>query len=226
VVAYASYFGPLAMGAVMSGQAAVAVVVSIVQLLTTISTLGRSKPHEPSSPDEVARTETSVSASYFYLLSSIGLLFSYIAYRRLTRMSLFRRTVARFEGAKVVDNTIEYEALPEDEPNPPVGSRTEEDEDEDAEGDLMAMSTSIGSLRERERELNLSTGGFDASIPSLREGETERAPETMGELEPVVSASFWAVWKVNSMYNIAVMIIYIVTLVGDFISSHIRTLTV
>lgn len=142
-------------------------------------------------------------------------MFSYIAYHRLTRMSLFRRTVARFEGARVVDGTAEYEVLPEDESTLPVGSRTEEDEDEDAEGGLMAMSTSIGSLREREQELGLSTGGLDQSISSLREGEVERGPETMGEVEPVVHASFWAIWKVNSMYNIAVMIIYIVTLVRD-----------
>jgi hypothetical protein len=130
-------------------------------------------------------------------------------------MSLFRRTVARFEGAKVVDSTAEYEALADGDLNLPVGSREEDDED-DAEADLMAMSTSIGSLRERERELNLSTSGLDASISSLREGEVERGPETMGEVEPVVNATFWAVWKVNSMYNIAVMIIYIVTLVRHF----------
>lgn len=212
LVAYAAYFGPMAMQSVMSGQAAVAVVVSIVQLITTLSTLG-TKPHQPSNPDDAARTSTAVSASYFYLISILGLVFAYFAYRRLTRMSLFRRTVARFEGSNVIDSATEYEALPEDDPIPP--SSQPEDDDEDT--DLMAMSTSIGSLREREREINQEAGGgLDASVSSLRGAEVERGPQTMGELEPVVNATFWAVWKVNSMYNIAVMNIYVVTLVGDF----------
>jgi len=207
------------MQAVMSGQAAIAVVISVIELLTTISMLGKSKPSDPSSPGQVARTETSISASYFYFISTLCLLFSYLAYLRLTRMNLFRRTVARFEGAKVPDSTVEYEALPEDDPNPPAGSQIGDEENDDADTDLMSMSTSIGSLREREREMSLNSGGVNRSSFSLRDGEVESGPQSMGEVEPVINATFWDVWKVNALYNIAILIVYIVTLV-TLSSSH------
>ncbi|KIM31998.1 hypothetical protein M408DRAFT_327371 [Serendipita vermifera MAFF 305830] len=209
LVAFASYFGPLAMQSIMSGQAAIAVVVSVVQLITTLSTLGSGKPTKPSNTDEPGMTSTAISAFYFYLISTVGIVSSYFVYRYLTRMSAFKRTVARFEGAKVVDSIVGYQALPEDDPTHPAASQTDED---DENTDLMAMSTSIGSLREREREMDQNAGGLDGSISSLQATEVERGPGTMGEVEPVTETTFWAIWKVNSMYNIAVILIYITTL--------------
>lgn len=234
VIAYAAYFGPLTMQSVMSGQAAVAVSVSFVQLITTVSTTWGTKsdgskpnPGSGDNPDEGIVT----AASYFFFIATLGMVISYIGYRKLTKMRLFKRTVAKFEDRTIDGNTAEYSSLPtvnEDDivvpPNHDLGHRHQSNfsslvveasvEGEDNESDVMPMSPSFNSLRDRERELGIT-------VETRLEEEEERPlphhdVENMGEIEPPMQPEkmgFWHVLRVNKTYNLAVMGIYIVTLV-------------
>ncbi|CAG7854039.1 SubName: Full=Uncharacterized protein {ECO:0000313/EMBL:CCA69561.1} [Serendipita indica DSM 11827] len=204
VVSYTSYFGAMAMQSMMSGQAAVAVIVSIVQLIITLSTSSRkpSGDHRPPKSGP-ARSPISKSATYFFLIATFGLSFSYMAYRRLTRMPLFRKTVAKFEGAKISAVAAQYAALPEDDPTAPLTAGIDSEDEED--GALLAMSASVGSLRDQERTP-------ETQAHANHDLERDTAREGAAESEPSASISFWKVWWTNAMYNVSVMIIYIVTL--------------
>jgi hypothetical protein len=224
VVAYAAYFGPLSMQSVMSGQAAVAVVVSTVQLTTTLSTVwGKQPASPPTTPGTSPTGNISTGASYFFAIATLGLSVSYIGYRRLARMRLFKRTVAKFENRtlSIDHSTAEYAPVPADEEIAPVipnDSVQEEDE-----GDLLAMSTSLNSLRERERELGMTS---ESSITTERTIQIEDRliphadVRAMEEVEPPIQtqgSDFWHVWKVNAMYNVAVALIYVETLVSLYL---------
>ncbi|KAG8821438.1 hypothetical protein FRC18_011331 [Serendipita sp. 400] len=206
VVAYAAYFGPMAMQSIMSGQAAVAVVVSIIQLITILSTSSRGHhTTTPATEPQPTKTPVSRSASYFFFISTMALSFSYMAYRRLTRMPLFRSTVSTFEAAKVNQETAQYAALPEDEPTVPFSAGIDSDEDE--EGALLTMSTSVSSLPTPH-----GAGTLHASSAAPRETHHDPPLEGMGEVEPVQNAGFWRIWWTNAMFNVSVIIIYVVTL--------------
>jgi equilibrative nucleoside transporter 1/2/3 len=220
VVAYAAYFGPLAMQSVMSGQAAVAVVVSTVQLITTLFAVrGKIPTLPPTTPGVPPTGNISTGASYFFAIATLGLLVSYIGYKRMTRMRLFKRTVAKFEDRTLsVDHiTAEYAPVPADEEVAPVIPNDSVQEDD--ESDLLAMSTSLNSLRERERELGMTR---EPSISIEGIGIRDRLnPDadvrSMEEVDPLIQprgSDFWHVWKLNAMYNVAVALIYVETLVS------------
>lgn len=219
------------MQSVMSGQAAVAVVVSTIQLITTLSTVwGKPSNPPPSTPGTPPVGDISASATYFFGIATIGMFISFIGYRKLTRMRLFKRTVAKFEDRtlSVDQSNAEYAPIPANEESAlviPTDSATEEED----EGDLMAMSTSLNSLRERERELGLTQ---DTSVPNITRERNMNISErllpdeearAMEEVEPLLEkpgSAFWHVWRVNAMYNIAVTLIYVVTLVQFSSSLH------
>jgi hypothetical protein len=213
VVAYAAYFGPLAMQSVMSGQAAVAVVVSTVQLITTLFSIrGKAPESPPTTPGVPPTGNISTGASYFFAIATLGLSVSYIGYRRLTRMRLFKRTVAKFEDRTLsVDHiTVEYVPVPADEEIAPV--IPDDSVQEEDEGDLLAMSTSLNSLQERERELGM-TRESSISIESIGIGDRS-IPQDVDPLIQPRGSDFWHVWKLNAMYNVAVALIYVETLVS------------
>ncbi len=99
IVAIASLFGPSAMQAVMSGQAAVGVVVSAVQVLSasaSIHTGGDSS--DLLQPDETA-AETQ-AAFLFFSLSTIFLVVTNICHAWLVRLPVYKNAIAPFEHAK------------------------------------------------------------------------------------------------------------------------------
>jgi hypothetical protein len=210
VVAYGAYFGPLCMQSIMSGQAAVAVVVSSVQLIITLLTMGRKKASSSASVPHIsanreARTPISTSASYFFSFATLGLFISYIFYRRLTRMSLFRRTVAKFEAAQDAIASTQYVAVPGEDPATGIDEAANNEDDEPSEGDLMALSVSISSLQDQETSVRVESpqpeANGDVVLRNIEEGDS------------ATDVNFWHVWRVNALYNIAVIFIYIVTLV-------------
>ncbi|PVG03086.1 hypothetical protein CPB86DRAFT_750237 [Serendipita vermifera] len=224
VVAYGAYFGPLCMQSIMSGQAAVAVVVSSVQLIITLLTMGRksassstSKFHSSANISaREARTAISTSASYFFAISTLGLFISYIFYRRLTRMSLFRRTVAKFEAVHDATASTQYRAIPEEDPTIGIDESTNNEDDEPSEGDLMAMGVSISSLRDQE-----AGAGTESPRP---EANGDVVLRNIEESDPSTEVNFWHVWKVNALYNVAVVYIYVITLaIFPAITSSVRS---
>ncbi|KAJ7591502.1 nucleoside transporter-domain-containing protein [Mycena floridula] len=94
VVAIASRFGPTAMQTIMSGQAAVAVTVSSVQVVSAIaSTWGQAR-----SQDIIADKEPEERAAFiFFGLSTIFLLFMALAQRSLTANPSYRAVVRPLE---------------------------------------------------------------------------------------------------------------------------------
>lgn len=152
---------------------------------------------------EVAsRSQLSISASYFFFIATLGLLASFIGYRRLTKMKTFKSTVARFEALNAEDIDAEYAVLPTNDDRSPA------DTDDVDEEDVLAMSTSLSSLRESEAQANTGIARENTidSVNSVR---------TLEEIEPIRSeVNFLRVWKVNILYNIAIIWIYIITLVS------------
>lgn len=99
VVAVASLFGPTAMQAVMSGQAAVAVAVSLVQAISAYASVRGQAPSEAyvleAGPEER-------SAFFFFGLSTIFLLISAGAQTWLVRLPAYKAIVGQFKHIKHV----------------------------------------------------------------------------------------------------------------------------
>lgn len=96
VVALASLFGHEAMQAVMSGQAAVGVAVSGVQVLSAAASTHRIAPPSPQSrDDELVRTPEETSASLFFALSTVFLFVTYVTHVWLKSLPAYKAIIAR-----------------------------------------------------------------------------------------------------------------------------------
>ncbi|KAI0092464.1 nucleoside transporter-domain-containing protein [Irpex rosettiformis] len=94
VIAVASLFGPTAIQAVMTGQAAIAIAVSGVEVLSaagSISTSGEGEAIIASEPEEK-------SAFVFFALSTVFLVFSAGAQVMLTRLPLYKTLMQQFHA--------------------------------------------------------------------------------------------------------------------------------
>jgi solute carrier family 29 (equilibrative nucleoside transporter), member 1/2/3 len=100
LVAIASWFGPLAIQSMFSGQAAVAVIISALQLLSAIESLRRSDFASGivSSQPFKGRSSVDRAASTFFLVMTAGMIASLISHTYLTRMSIYKEASLEFEG--------------------------------------------------------------------------------------------------------------------------------
>ena len=119
VIAVASLFGPGAVQAVMSGQAAVAVAVSTVQLVSAAVSLAREKGGTPgrelsfdfpSPPERHGWRPEETSAFIFFGLSTVFLGVSVLAHSLLLRMPAYEALVVPSERKRAV-GVGEREAL-------------------------------------------------------------------------------------------------------------------
>ncbi|KIK65644.1 hypothetical protein GYMLUDRAFT_39141 [Collybiopsis luxurians FD-317 M1] len=101
IIAVASLFGPTAIQPMLSGQAAVAIVVSAVQVLSAIASVGNGSK---SSADVLTRSRDpeESSAFIFFGLSTIFLLFSAAAQRWLVSMPAYHTVAGSLEVRKAV----------------------------------------------------------------------------------------------------------------------------
>ena len=107
VVATSSYFGPFAMQALMTGQAAVAVIISLIQVTVTALSLD---DNPVKMREENGRDAEDNSASLFFSFTTAGLLVALLAHAYLVRLPIYRNVVAPFEMGKVIE-TEEEEGL-------------------------------------------------------------------------------------------------------------------
>ncbi|KAI0796511.1 nucleoside transporter-domain-containing protein [Abortiporus biennis] len=98
VVAVASLFGPAAMQSIMSGQAAVGVAVSAVQVISS-ATATRDSPPRPSISGSEPEED---SAFAFFGISTAFFLISAIAYSTLIGLPAYRAVIDRFKHANDV----------------------------------------------------------------------------------------------------------------------------
>ncbi|GLB33476.1 putative nucleoside transporter [Lyophyllum shimeji] len=96
VVAVASLFGPQAMQAVMSGQAAVAVAVSGVQVLSSALFLWRATP-EAIAANAIDGSAEQGSARLFFALSTIFLVMTSVAFNMLAATPAYKTLVSPLE---------------------------------------------------------------------------------------------------------------------------------
>ncbi|KAF8225429.1 hypothetical protein L208DRAFT_1306344 [Tricholoma matsutake] len=102
VIAIASLFGPAAVQAMMSGQAAVAVVVSGVQVLSAAAFIWR-ESRETSALHEITITAAEErSASNFFALSTVFLLLCAAAHGWLMRLETYKIVAAPLEQHKAI----------------------------------------------------------------------------------------------------------------------------
>ncbi|RDB20451.1 Equilibrative nucleoside transporter 1 [Hypsizygus marmoreus] len=99
VIAVASLFGPTAVQAMITGQAAVAVAVSGVQVLSSAIFLWSASPEAITANAESGRAEER-SARAFFILSTLFLVMSAVAHGRLVRMPTYTTLVAPLEQGK------------------------------------------------------------------------------------------------------------------------------
>ncbi|KAG8907507.1 hypothetical protein FRB99_003880 [Tulasnella sp. 403] len=125
VVALASLFGPYAIQAVFSGQAAVGVLVCLTQFITTAATLGKKKSDSTQDqPTDDHRRQASVSAFLFFSISTAFLGFTLWMYTWLVGLPAYKAVVVPAEAAKAVG--IVVEDIGDDEPLDHVPSPDEE----------------------------------------------------------------------------------------------------
>ncbi|KAJ3761005.1 nucleoside transporter-domain-containing protein [Lentinula raphanica] len=98
VIAVASLFGPQAVQAMLAGQAAVAVVVSAVQVFSAAVSVHTSSGMESVSAKE--RDAEERSAFIFFGLSTIFLLFSIAAHKWLVSLPVYRAVAGSLESQK------------------------------------------------------------------------------------------------------------------------------
>lgn len=104
VIAVASLFGPAAVQAMMSGQAAVAVVVSAVQVLSATAFLWRESRESSAVLEKTIPSAEERSASTFFALSTVFLIFCVAAHGWLVRLPIYKIIAAPLEQHK---NTTE-----------------------------------------------------------------------------------------------------------------------
>ncbi|KAF7301568.1 Nucleoside transporter [Mycena indigotica] len=116
VIVIASILGPTAVQALMSGQAAVAVAVSGVQVFSAVASVwGRSK-------EEIAQTLTSGepeerSAFIFFTLSTVFLILAAGAQSWLVTMPVYKSITRSLERQKMDESSDEIRGLVSDRPN-------------------------------------------------------------------------------------------------------------
>jgi equilibrative nucleoside transporter 1/2/3 len=100
IVAIASWFGPSAIRSMFSGQAAVAVIISALQLLSAIESLRRldSVSWVSSSDSFKGRSSVDSAASTFFLVMTAGMIIAVISHAHLTHMSIYKEASLEFEG--------------------------------------------------------------------------------------------------------------------------------
>ncbi|KAI0824663.1 nucleoside transporter-domain-containing protein [Trametes gibbosa] len=91
VVAVASLFGPLAMQAVMSGQAAVAVAISGIQVISAVASVRGTSPQEILPSSEPAEQ----SAFFFFAISTVFLVVCAGVHTWLTKLPAYKSIVSR-----------------------------------------------------------------------------------------------------------------------------------
>ena len=91
----------------MSGQAAVAVVISLIQVIVTALSLNDTPTARS---EEEGRAAEDNSASLFFFFTTTGMLISLLAHMYLVRMPIYRNVAAPFEAGKVIE-TEEEEGL-------------------------------------------------------------------------------------------------------------------
>ncbi|KAG6865171.1 hypothetical protein C0991_004719 [Blastosporella zonata] len=96
VVAVASLYGPQALQSMMSGQAAIAVLISSVQVLSSALFIWRATPEKPQVADEIGQADTN-SARVFFALSTLFLVISAFAHNVLVSKSTYKAFVAPLE---------------------------------------------------------------------------------------------------------------------------------
>ncbi|KAG2013366.1 nucleoside transporter [Coprinopsis cinerea AmutBmut pab1-1] len=93
IIAVASLFGPPAVQAMIAGQAAVAVVVSGVQVISSATSIGRSQKTDASGDGSAEER----SAFIFFALSTLFLVGSYVAHEWLVRTPIYDRVAGTLE---------------------------------------------------------------------------------------------------------------------------------
>lgn len=156
IVAVASLFGPIAMQSVMSGQAAVAVAISIVQLVSTYISVHASKS---SSADRVTLTSEpeEQSAFMFFSISTLFLILSAAAQAWLFRLPAYKSIVSEFNH--------------------------------------------ITHIAHEDSDNNLETSNLVSSSPTLSSDSKDGFAQVV------------RVAKTNSIFNIAVAYVFVITLV-------------
>jgi solute carrier family 29 (equilibrative nucleoside transporter), member 1/2/3 len=95
VIAVASLFGPTALQSMMSGQAAIAVAVSGVEVVSAAVSL-----HNPPSPGVTADTRPEEKSAFiFFALSTMFYVLSAAAHIQLTRLPAYRDLMEQFSQA-------------------------------------------------------------------------------------------------------------------------------
>jgi equilibrative nucleoside transporter 1/2/3 len=102
VIAVASLFGPLPVQAMMSGQAAVAVVVSGVQVLSAAAFLWKQSGESVASFDIALTSAEERSASTFFAFSTLFLILCTAAHAWLVRLPIYKRVAAPLEQYKSI----------------------------------------------------------------------------------------------------------------------------
>jgi len=100
VIAVASLFGPLAVQSMVSGQAAVAVAVSGVQVITAAASVhGKPKSYKSDGSAEER------SAFVFFALSTVFLVFSLVAHQWMIRTPVYQHVVGSLEKEVIIGGT-------------------------------------------------------------------------------------------------------------------------
>ncbi|KAG8952609.1 hypothetical protein FRC04_003970 [Tulasnella sp. 424] len=186
LVRLASLFGPYAIQAFFTGQAAVGVAVSAVQFVAAALAGERRSPNEGTTPsedlasldDEKDRTlrEASTSAFYFFSLSTAFLVFTHFLYLWLTKLPTYHEVVhPHLEPSTAVEENEEAEV-----------EEAAEDDGTDDEGahPMSGSMTESGHLL----AVHVESQVRDADVSVL------------------------GVAKINALYNFAVGYVFIVTL--------------
>jgi equilibrative nucleoside transporter 1/2/3 len=102
VVAIASWFGPSAIQSMFSGQAAVAVLISVLELFSAITSIEVEETKQYISEtksllDKESRASVDRSASMFFFSMMIGMIMAVGAHFYLTRMSEYKEASAIFD---------------------------------------------------------------------------------------------------------------------------------
>ncbi|KAG6877844.1 hypothetical protein C0993_003217 [Termitomyces sp. T159_Od127] len=105
VVAVASLFGPQAMQSMMSGQAAVAVAVSGVQVMSSALFIWKSSP-EDITANAVSGDAEKDSARVFFAFSTIFLIMSAFAHNNLATKATYKALVAPLEHKVILETGI------------------------------------------------------------------------------------------------------------------------
>jgi len=114
VAAMASLFGPMAIQAVMSGQAAVAVVVSGVQVLSAVASIwGQSQGTTVTVADKGDGKAEEKSAFVFFFLSTVFLMASVGAHAWLVKLPAYKAVIVPFDQPKVLGSLALADTTPE-----------------------------------------------------------------------------------------------------------------